>query len=754
MCGVYLASTAVLALTAIQPVYAQVESDNNQLEQIVVTARRSSENLQSTPVAVTALSSAAIDKLNIQEVSAVPQLTPNLTINAQSSSLTAASVYIRGIGNQEPSSVAEQGVGVYLDGVYVARSAGAIFDLVDLERIEVLRGPQGTLFGRNSVGGAIQLISKKPANEMHAELKAGYGRYDDWYARVRLDTGYIAGTPIKAAISYLHRQRNGYFDNTLVSDSKDPGALNSEALTVALQGDFNDLTVNYMFDYNEREGTPPFFQMIAATPDVINYYSQSAGLGGAPFQIGNQPLRSGQQALFPNRNGDLDVGAKARIQGHALTLNYEATPELTIKSISSYRKFYQDTILSLGGNGPLLGVTPSGVEQVVPYDGNNAPQKQYQVSQEFQALGKSGDFSYVAGAYYFYEKAHEHNRQALTFVLNDTLGVNLNPVQAFKGTAESYAIFGQTSYRPGGGDLELTGGLRYTWDYKTILLRGDVQPNVSSQVDFQNLSWLVSANYQFTQGVMAYARVSTGFRSGGINPRSATINNFAPEKALAYEAGVKAEWFDRRLRTNLALFYTDYKDLQIQQFASGTGGATSEVVNAGKVSYQGVELEVTAIPVDGLTLEGSLGYTDPKYKRFDYRDPATDLIINVANEARMPQTSKFNSHVGAQYAYDVGVGELSARVDYSYRSTTYFFSLDRQNPFNRDVRARPDHNVRARVGLSGIAVGGGELDLGIWGNNLTNDKNIDFGIDFGGLGFGSASFKKPRTWGFDAKLSY
>lgn len=737
-----------------------------QLGEIVVTARRTSENLQNTPVSVTAMSGEMLDKLNIRDVVSTAQFTPNLVIGQQPASITAASVFIRGIGNASPSAVSEQGVGIYLDGVYIARSAGAIFDLVDLERIEVLRGPQGTLFGRNSVGGAVQLVSRKPSDKLGFEGKTGYGTFNDWYARGRLDTGDIANLPVRASVTYMHRQRDGYFDNSLAPSSRDPGALNSEAVTAAVQGDFGNLTANYSFDYNSRLGVPAFFQVINGTDDMRTYFGASESFGGAPFQIGAANLRRGEQQPALDLDGNPTFAVKAKVYGHTLTLNYEVSPELTFKSISAYRAYRQDGANGLSGNGNLQGFTlspilfedgsvvPVGVESVTPYDGYTT-QRQHQYSQELQALGQSGAFKYVAGLFYFREKSSEANYQELTYLLpGGEAAVNLSPLQAFNGRARSYAAFGQVSYSPGDGAFELTGGLRYTRDKKWLTLAGDVQPNLDGQVSYNNVSWLVSANYKIARDVMGYARVSSGFRSGGINPSASEINTFAPEKVVSYEGGVKAEWFDRRLRTNFSAFYVDYRNLQINQFLAGTGGATSAIVNAGRVAYRGMEAEVTAIPVEGLTIDASVGYTSPKYKTYTYRDPETDTVIDVASEARMSQAAKLNAHVGGQYEYDLGFGNLALRADYSYRSTIYWFTLDRLNPFNRDIRSRPDHNLRARISLSDIQIGNGKLDIGLWGDNLTNDSNIDFGIDFGSLGYASASFKKKRTFGLDAKVIY
>lgn len=766
-----IAITAVAALLAgtSVPALAQAARDSEEraqanapIEEIVVTARRTAESSQDAPVSLTAFSADTVDKLGIESVADVPAYTPNLTISEQSASLTAASIYIRGVGNQEPSAVSEQGVGVYLDGVYVARSAGAIFDLVDLERIEVLRGPQGTLFGRNSIGGAIQLISRRPSEDMDAEIRAGYGSNNEWHGRIRLDSGRLG--PFAASLAYSHQQRDGYVDNLLTPASHDPGAINSDAILFALNGDFGDVTVDYRLDWNHRTGNGPYFQLLAATDDFRRFFGASQTFGGDPFIISDKRLDQGLQAGFINRDGELDYGSSARIFGNSLTVSYEANENLTLKSITGYRKFFQDTILTLSGQGNLRGVVLDPVTYaptiapVVPFVGNNAPQNQWQFSQELQALFDFDTLSFVTGMFYFYERADEFNRQGLTFVLpGGQAGLNLSPTQAFGGATESMAAFGQATWKPAALQerLELTAGVRFTGDRKTINLVGDVIPAVRGKVDYENVSWLGSASYRFSDQALAYVRVSTGYRSGGINPRTNVINIFEPEDVISYEAGLKTDLFNRRLRFNLSAFQTDYDNLQIQQFTAGTGGATARIVNAGKVRYRGVEAEATIVPVDGLTFTGSIGYLDPTYKTFLYRDPVTDQVINVADEARLPQTAKFNAHAGAEYRTPVGIGELSARLDYSYRSTVYYFALDRVNPFNREVRSRPDHNLRARVALSEISLGDhAALEVSAFGNNLTNQENIDFGIDFGALGFGGASFKRPRTFGIELKANY
>ncbi len=317
---------------------------------------------------------------------------------------------------------------------------------------------------------------------------------------------------------------------------------------------------------------------MAARPDVAAYFGQSESLGGAPFQLGADRMQNVLQAPCARPGYDRDFIAHSKVWGHSLTVEYGALPGLTLKSITGYRRFFQNAINQLSGNGDLRG-------SVVTFDDNgtaglttgevfnfalhNTPQKQRQFSQEFQLLGSWGDFSYLGGVYYFHERASEDNYQQITLVtpisglaafglpnaaadilaantdlIADSLvGMNVNPNQAFGGTAESAAVFGQVSWKPSALNekFEITIGGRYTQDKRTAELGGDIQPVVTGTAHFTNVSWLGSLSYRVTDDVMFYGRVSSGYRSGGINPRAGFINQLAPEKASAYEAGFKSE---------------------------------------------------------------------------------------------------------------------------------------------------------------------------------------------------------------------
>ena len=264
----------------------------------------------------------------------------------------------------------------------------------------------------------------------------------------------------------------------------------------------------------------------------------------------------------------------------------------------------------------------------------------------------------------------------------------------------------------------------------------------TGRISDNDVSFLGSLSYRVTPDALVYGKVSTGYKSGGFNPRADRLNSFAPEKLVSYEAGAKLDLLDRQLRVNGAVFYSKYDDLQVPQFAAGSGGATTLLVNAGSAEFKGVELEVTALPVRGLTLSGSLGYTDPKYMEFLFLNPNTNTISDIADSARFPNLAKFNSYLSAEYAFEpFDFGALSARVGYAYRSRIFFYPNDAVNPFQQQVRSDPTNNVDARIALSDIAIGGrAQGEIAVVGENLLDEDQVLYGIDFGSLGFGGNRF--------------
>ncbi len=750
-----LAGCAAACLVT-EPAFAQDGGDGIRLEEITVTARRREEILQSTPVSVSALSSAQIEQQRVLTVDRLSQLTPNIALAPAGGSIAGTVAYIRGIGNADPILAIDQAVGIYLDGVYIARSNAGNFDLVDLQRVEVLRGPQGTLFGRNTTGGAINLVTKAPSADFGATAKLEYAEGNQFVALARINTGEIGGTGIAATVSYQRRQRDGFVDNPYAPDDKDPGALASDAVWTRVHGRWGDFSADYAFDYNAQQGRPAAYQFVAATPTVRTYYGRSTALGGDPFFI-----RQGRSDTVPLA---VRKPQRTRSYGHALTLEYEVGPAVTLKSISAYRKIfsYVPTIYVAAN---LLGVVSAAgaVAHVQPSESDRYI-RQHQYSQEFQLLGSAGRFDYVAGFYYFDEHGRDENTSFSTRIANvpnvGLVGTNATSLTDYKIHGTSYAGFGQASYTPPILDdrVELTVGLRYTIDKKRAQQLSTIAR--SGERTFHNTAYNVTLNFQATDALMLYGRVGTGYRSGGFNTRAAAAGSFLfePEKAMAYEAGIKSEWFDRRLRWNGAVFYTDYKDLQVNQFTGITPGGGSGFTSNAQAHFQGFEGEVQAIPLRGLTIDGSIGYTKAVYDEIYFPNPANNVITNYADQAHVPYVPKWTTHVGAQYEFPpLSMGTLSVRADYSWSSTRYFhtINLPNVNPFNNEVRDPGQKLLSARITLADVDVGPrAKLELSVWGENLLDKDIVTGGVDFGASGFGVQVFGQPRRIGGTARIVY
>ncbi|XHS01722.1 TonB-dependent receptor [Sphingomonas sp. DBB INV C78] len=743
---------------------AGVAGAENGLGDIVVTARRQEEKLQDVPVSISALDGKLLDQLNVVELSQIAKFTPNVSLTQLPGGLTGLAPFIRGIGNQDPLTTIDTPVGVYLDGVYLGRQASSNIELAEVERIEVLRGPQGTLFGRNTTGGAVSIVTRDPTNALGFEAKLSYASFDEWSSRTRVDTGELGGTGLRATLVYQHRERDGYVDNPLARDSHDPGALVSDAIWAKVVGEWGRLRLTYSYDYTDLEGMEPAFQPAVQSSDSAAYFGTSPFFGGSTLRVSLDRLGSITYV-------DPDIQQKSRSSGHSLTGEFELGDATALKSITAWRKWnaYQPLHTSPPG---LLGFlldpvsfAPAGVGPVSLFGGASTLD-QDQFSQEIQILGHGDRFKYVAGLYYFEENVAEETPNFYTVALpGGQAGLNLTATQAYDGTSKSYAAFGQASFTPAmlGDRLELTAGLRYTEDRKSVDQHNPSTPtsaplNRAARDTFDNLAFNVSASFKAQEDLLFYARIGSGYRSGGFNARaSAAQSNFTfePEKALSFEAGIKSDWFDRRLRINAAAFYTRYRDLQVAQY-TGTNGVTDNA----NARYPGFEVEILAAPVEGLRLEGSIGYVDPSYTKFPYADPADPTGATVGDfkdVAKFPYVPKWTTHTGASYAFaPFAFGQLNVRADYSTQSKRYFhpLNLPNANPLS-DLIADPGQRwLSARVALADIPLGNARAELALWGENLTDRNNVASGIDFGALGFAGRVFGMPRRFGVDLKIAY
>jgi iron complex outermembrane receptor protein len=730
------------------------------LEEIIVTARRREEAMQDTPISVSALSSASLERSNVQALDDITRLMPNVAIQAQSGFLAGNTAFIRGIGSQEPLLSVDSPVGIYIDGVYIGRNNASNLELVDLERIEVLRGPQGTLFGRNTTGGAISMVTKKPASAFGIEQKVTIAQYDEYAARTRIDTGLLGESGVSATLSYMHRQRDGWLNNKYAKGSHTQGALNTDAIWAKVHGEWGAFQADYTFDWTDMRGVPGGFQTRFLSPLLRAYYGNTTG---------NSLLDEVQQDYNKNFSVRSKALQRVKIIGHALTLQYDVSDDITLKSITG-RRTYKAALGTAYAPPGIFGNTTAGIQEVQIYSADAKDEDVKQFSQEFQLLGKLGDFSYVGGLYYFEEDSKYFNPTSYSFVISPTLASNLSSSTIFDYQAKSYAAFGQASWKPQSLDekLELTFGVRYTKDKKAVQQTASTVRNGKASFDDTSINAIIS--YKPVDDVMVYARYGTGYRSGGFNTRASATQSFVfePEKAKTYEAGIKSEFLDRHVRLNAAVFHTDYKDLQVTQYlatAAGGGGFT----NNASAKFRGFEVELQAVPVDGLTLDGSVGYVDPKYNEIFFIVPAAPVpghtpqpgevpggLGNYADISKFPYVPKWTVHLGGQYlSEDIGFGKLLLKLDYSHSSKRYFMTNILNGLNFADAIADPgQHQFDARVGLVEVPVAGKSMDISVFVENLTNEHNISSGIDFGALGFAGNIYSPPRRIGVDAKISF
>ncbi|OCC22959.1 hypothetical protein MB02_14435 [Croceicoccus estronivorus] len=724
------------------------------LSEIIVTARRTSENLQTAPIAVSSLSSDELATRNITNVAEIANATPNLSVLEAPSNGTGSIVYIRGIGAIDATASADPPTTIYVDGVVQARPTGNAFDLPDLDRVEVLRGPQGTLFGRNTTGGAIAIYTSKPTEEFSGKAEIGYGRFNELRASAVLNTGRLGNTPFKAKLTFQNRSRDGYVDTFGRDASNSAGYYRNRALSFTLEGDLSDVvTITNRTDYNYQTALPQY-QMLFVNDAARSYWEQSPDLGGPPLFVSRTPMDKTDATFYIDPRRQFDPTAKA--WSNTLNIQFDISPGLQIKSITGYRHLNQKQSGQIGGSA-LLGIVTSASDPVgtvqsvnpltTPYD----YVKQHQWSQELQATGELGDFTYAAGLYYFKEHATD-DIQVLINVVNGTSTASsvYEQVRFFRFDSRSMAAYGQLNYRPKGldGRLEISGGLRYTYDTKEILRQTRVNGTLigpdNPKESWKNLGWSASASYRWTDQIMTYVRAASAYRAGGFNATQIGAAPFDPEKAIAIEAGIKSELFDRHLRLNATVFKTFYKDLQIlQRDAVANSNLTT---NAAKATYEGVELESVA-QFGGFRVDGSLGYVNPKYKEYLFVDSSGP--VNLADQARFPLVAKWTWNIGAQYASPpTGFGVITPRIDYAYRSSFYFQPVDTLSVNNALLKSGATKQLSAKLTFSELPFAKDamkNLSIQFWGDNLTNNRTLQSAVDFGYGGMGA--YSRPRSYG-------
>ena len=692
---------AALLVAASSPALAQETA----LEEVIVTAQRREQNLQETPISIAAFSQDDIERRAISNVSDLAAIVPNMRIVPFGVSPTTLRVYIRGVGVVDSQVTQDPPVGIYLNGVYVARPVGLSLDVANIERVEVLRGPQGTLYGRNTTGGAINIITRKP-NEEKLEFSqlVGAGNYNAIRSQTVL-SGPLTDT-LSAGIAYTLDQRDGWLENT--GAGPDFSEYDRDAWRADLRFAPTDwLTFDYSYDRSESEYTADYYHLI-----------RPAGAGAFAPGLPVTPDRLDEVALLAPFEPSTDEA-----WGHTLTISAQ-TGIGELKSISGYRETdahaYNDY---------------SGVDFLTVYQNLDFDMQQEQFSQELQLIGTAaGDkVDYLLGLYYFDEQARE-------VATDGFFGFPLP--RDISADNKSYAAYAQVGYHFDGGWSVTVGG-RYTKDER------DADNNILEPASREdtNFSPSLLVDYQLSDTTTLYGKVVTGYKAGGFNMRQADFDSsFGPEELTSYELGWKSELLGRRLRFNGALFYSDYRDIQLDILVPNQPNPTlTQTTNAGKAKVMGIEAEIDWLALDNLRLALTYGYLD---------DDVEEVKGDDADFWQLPNTPR--NSLTATLDWDVAqfsFGALNFTVDTSYRDES-----------NTAARSRPGDempsygltDVRLSLGGEDWIGNGTSMKITAWLRNAFDEEYYSdtFGSFAGIHAEKVATFGAPRTYGVDVIFKY
>lgn len=685
------------------------------LEEVVVTAQKREQSLQEVPVAVTAIGEDALMQNGISDITDVQKLSPNTTLQAGRGTNSTLTAFIRGIGQQDPLWGFEPGVGIYVDDIYIARPQGAVMDILDVQRIEVLRGPQGTLYGKNTIGGAVKYVTKKMNDDDRLTLSGTLGSYNQMDVKVAGSTKLGEGVYLGGAVASFNR--DGYGEN--VRTGKDQYDKDVLSARVALELNPSDAVwVRIAADKTTDNSSPK------------HGYRMNNDLAGAV------PLDS----IYDTESNMLHEN-KVETSGASITVEWQASDSIMLKSITAYREGDTETAIDFDS------VNRSDFDVPAFY-------KDDQTTQEFQLNWEGDNANLVSGLYYYQGTAAGAFDAVLGFA---------SLTQQVAGAVDTTSLSAYAHYNwQFAPDWNLSLGGRYTQDKKEAtvykanflgvyspLFAEKYNPGqpaatfLNTLTDYSNDdTWSkftphLGVDYQVNQDLMVYAAYSSGFKSGGFDMRGdastlpSTVDGFDPETVDSYELGVKSDLFDNRLRLNVAAFYTDYTDMQVtvQAFNPG-GGFSSAVLNAGKSRIQGVELEANLAVTENLLANLTVGYADTEFLEF------MSGGVDVADQRDMQNTPDTTAMFQLNYTWPMADGaEIVINPTLSYRADTQIFEA----PSQLDQDAYTLFDMSATFYSSDD-----KWQLSLVGKNLTDKEYRIAGYSFGGP-FVTGFYGAPRT---------
>ena len=721
---------------------------------IIVTAQKREEKLQEVPIAITAVRGDDLLNRANATISGIQQVAPSLNVATYPNSSDTVALNMRGQGMADAGQITKDGgVGLYIDGFYISRPQAALLDLGSPERVEVLRGPQGTLYGRNTTGGAINIITKKPTGKWGGEGSVSYGSRD--YVRTMADINLPAFNNFAVKGTLLYMDKDGWVKN--------PGAKHNYGESGQLAGRLavewtptDNLSFNYAWDKGRVTSTQPYY----SNPDLVGFVP-------------------GYTADKDRTYAPLDIGTSyANFQDHQLTVEWDASDNLLIRSLTGYRDFSAFQDVNYGYAQSLPGLLGLEVAQQHDYGSD-------QFSQEFQFVGSFGDrVDYTAGLYYFNEDSAHLQLQQSNIVI--TPGAPFFPPAGLYPTTRlvaakstSKAVYAQVTITPPILDdrMKLTLGGRYTEDERSATRDRyfaifPLELGARNKQKFDDFSPSANLSMQWTPDIMTFAKYSQAYKAGGSSEGGQVFSaTYEPEEVKSYEIGAKTQFFDRMLTLNGSIFYNEYDKLQIDFVENPADLTVVSTVNAGAANVKGAEFEVTIQPNDRFTLSASYAYLDAELESVRAPagtafDPAVNPFSPVAVGADVTDyftlafIPEHSASVSADFRiFDQDDRSLTAYANYSYQSGVYSSSVAGPGVPGRNSWLTGDQNlVNTRLSWRQPMASGANLTLSAFANNLLDERFKTFVIGIGsnlsGYFSTTSPYNEPRTIGVEAKVTF
>ena len=716
---------AFLAIApAISPAWAQTpaagaKAESGELEVVVVTARKREESLQEVPIAVSTVSGEQMLDTHITRATEIANYIPNLTING-AFGVVNPQIFIRGVGNNDFNDNAGATVGVYQDEVYLSAPAGKLVQTYDLESVQVLRGPQGTLFGRNNTAGAITFTSARPSGDFEGYVRATLGNLE------RMDVegamSFPIGDSLSGRVALQRNSRAGYSKNL-----DENGAVREEI------GEIDELAGRVLLRW-QRDNLDIVLNLNMSDADNERLPGKSFGINPDGTDFGG--FVNPDPGNIRQNSANYKEIEQVETRGAILNASYELT-DFTLSSISAYYNAERYVTLD-------VDKSPNNLLHII-----RAPEsKQY--SQELR-ITSNGDerLDWIGGLYYL--------REDLAVDTTFAFGGPREPFfpQLYNSDTETYAAYAELIYSLT-DRLSFTGGARYTVDqryFDIIVDGGAAVPFTQFENEWKEWGWRGILDYKLSDSTMLYASVSRSFQGGGYNGGSFTLaevgEGFDPEFLLAYEVGTKLSFAGGRLTANMAAFYYDYTDPQVFTLDGGQAGGVSAgfvstIVNADSATVKGFELEIVAHPTDSLTINAGIGLLDTAYGELVLPGPNNTIISGKGND--LIGAPEVDLSFGFTQAFPVSYGEYSLSADYNYRSRRYF------DITQRDVMSGGGYGlINGRFAFT--ARNG--LQVGLWGKNLADEEYVTFKADLSTFGgFIENFYDAPRTYGVDVTYRF